>query len=292
MPQRWNEAGHREYTGVGWYRTRFSLPPLVPATGAYLELGKIADADEAFLNGVKVGQTGDFPPGDRGASQAFRRYRVASETLNWGGDNVLALRVFGGGGGGGGLWSLHRDAPPRTWVVEGAPRWWTVVLVNWEDEPLPMSLPLAALGIAGARFTAYDVWRDAPLADLKDAVTVTLEPRSALTLGVRPAAARPLVIGTTRHIVQGAIDVTEETWDATTRRLAAKATNLDQRPYAVTVAVPKGMRPGTCKADVPCTVRRLETGHAVIEWATGGDGRDIKWELSFRSTTTTRKGKG
>ncbi len=151
-----------------------------------------------------------------------------------------------------------------------------------------MSLPLAALGIAGARFTAYDVWRDAPLADLKDAVTVTLEPRSALTLGVRPAAARPLVIGTTRHIVQGAIDVTEETWDATTRRLAAKATNLDQRPYAVTVAVPKGMRPGTCKADVPCTVRRLESGHAVIEWPSGGDGRDIKWELSFRSTTSAR----
>src|SRR5438034_1019531 len=61
VPQRWSEAGHRDYTGVGWYRTRFSLPPLVPAKGAYLELGKIADADEAFLNGGKVGQTGDFP---------------------------------------------------------------------------------------------------------------------------------------------------------------------------------------------------------------------------------------
>jgi len=292
VPQRWNEAGHRDYTGFGWYRTRFSLPPLVAGRSLYLELGKIADADEAFLNGLKVGQTGDFPPSDRGASQAYRRYRVAAETLNWGGDNVLALRVFAGAGAGGGLWSLHRDAPPRAWVVEGAPRWWTLVLVNWEDEPLPTSLPLGALGIAGARFTAYDVWRDAPLADLKDAVAVTLEPRSTLTLGVRPAAARPLVIGTTRHVVQGAIDLTEETWDGAARTLAAKATNLDDRAYRVTVAVPKGMRPGTCKADVPCTVRRLETGHAVIEWAAGGDGRDVHWELSFRSAAaTTRKGK-
>src|SRR5438270_1902597 len=252
VPQRWNEAGHRDYTGFGWYRTRFSLPPLVPARPVYLELGKIADADEAFLNGVRVGGTGDLPPGDRAVSQAYRRYRIASDTLNWGGDHVLALRVFGGGGGGGGLWSLHRDAPPRTWVVEGAPRWWTVVLVNWEDEPLPTSLPLAALGIAGARFTAYDVWRDAPLADLKDAVTVTLEPRSTLTLGVRPAAARPLVIGTTRHVVQGAVDITEATWDAAARTLAAKPGNLDARAYAVTVAVPKGLRPGTCMADVAC----------------------------------------
>ena len=291
VPQRWNEAGHRDYTGFGWYRTRFSLPPLVPARPVYLELGKIADADEAFLNGVRVGGTGDLPPGDRAVSQAYRRYRIASDTLNWGGDNVLAVRVFGGTGGSGGLWSVHRDAPPRAWVVEGAPRWWTAVLVNWDDEPLPTSLSLGALGIAGARFTAYDVWRDAPLADLKDTVTVTLEARSTLTLGLRPAAARPLVIGTTRHVVQGAVDITEETWDAAARTLAAKSVNLDARAYAVTVAVPKGLRPGTCKADVPCTVRSLETGHAVIEWAAGGDGRDIKWELSFRSTPTTRKRK-
>jgi len=293
VPQRWNEAGHRDYSGVAWYRTRFSLPPLVPGRPVYLELGKIADADETFLNGVKAGHTGDFPPSDRGAAQAYRRYRVAPEMLNWGGDNVLAVRVASGpgAGGGGGLWSVHRDAPPRAWVVEGAPRWWTVVLVNWGDEPLTTAVPLAALGIAGARFTAYDVWRDVPLADLKDAVTVTLEPHSTLTLGVRPAATRPLVIGTTRHVVQGAVDITEETWDAATRTLAATSANLDGRAYTVTVAVPKEMRPGTCKANVPCTVRRLESGHAVIEWPAGGDGRDIKWELSFRSTPTTRKGK-
>src|SRR5438876_322915 len=292
VPQRWSEAGHRDYTGVAWYRTRFSLPPAAPGRSLYLELGKIADADEAFVNGVKVGQTGDFPPAERGAAQAYRRYRVPSETLNWGGDNVLALRVFSAAGAGGGLWSVRRDMPPRAWVVEGLPRWWTVVLVNWEDEPLPTSIPLSALGLTGTWFTAYDVCRDTPLADLKDAITVTLEPRSARTLGVRPTAARPLVIGTTRHVVQGAIDVTEETWDAAARTLAARSTNLDGRAYAVTVAVPKGMRPGTRKADAPCTVRRLETGPAALEWAAGGDGRDIKWELSFRATPTTRKGKG
>ncbi|HYT69960.1 MAG TPA: hypothetical protein VEK78_01180, partial [Gemmatimonadales bacterium] len=63
----------------------------------------------------------------------------------------------------------------------------------------------------------------------------------------------------------------------------AKSANLDGTAYAVTIAVPKGMRPGACKADVPCAVKRLESGHAVLEWAAGADGRDIKWELSFRS---------
>ena len=152
-----------------------------------------------------------------------------------------------------------------------------------------MSLPIAVLGIAGAKFDGYDVWRDAPVTDVKDSLTFTLEPRSARTLAIRPAVARPQVIGTTRHIVQGAVDIADETWNASTRKLNARSTNLDGRAYAVTIAVPKGLRPGACKADVPCTVKRLESGYAVLQWAAGGDGRDIGWELTFKSTTPTRK---
>ena len=200
---------------------------------------------------------------------------------------MVAVRVSGSGG----IWSVRRSRPPRVWVAEGAPRWWTVVIVNWETEPLDMSLPLATLGITGAMFDAYDVWQDAPVANLKGGLALALEPRTARTIAIRPTAARPQVIGTTRHVVQGAVDVADESWDPTTRTLKAKATNLDARAYAVTIAVPKGLRPGACKADVPCTVRRLESGHALLEWPAGGDGRDIRWELSFRTTAATRKGK-
>jgi len=294
VPKRWEEAGHPDYDGYAWYRTRFSLPTAPPlragrsravegsqGRAVYLELGKVDDADETFLNGVKVGQTGDFPPNYRGDWQAYRRYRVPADALNWGGENVLAVRVYDGGGAGG-IWSVRRDRPPANWVVEGAPRWWTVALINWEEEPRQVAVPLGTLGISGARFDAYDVWRDAPLAVPKDALLGTLDPHSTLTVALRAAAAHPQIIGTTRHIVQGAVDIADEVWEAATRTLKAQAVNLDSRAYAVTVAVPKGMRPGACKADVPCTVRRLESGHAVLEWAAGGDGRDIHWELSFR----------
>jgi hypothetical protein len=288
VPQRWDEAGHPDYSGVAWYRTRFALPHkgegTTEARKVYLELGRIDDGDETFLNGVKVGATSE--------PHAYRRYPVPPEPLNWGGENVLAVRVSASRGSvGGGIWSVRRDRPPIRWVAEGAPRWWTVVLVNWEDDTRAVAEPLAALGIGGARFAAYDVWRDVPLPDATDSLAATLEPRSALVVALRPAAARPQVIGTTRHLVQGAVDIVDETWEAATRTLHAKSANLDGRAYAVTITVPKGMRPGVCKADVPCTVKRLETGHAVIQWAAGGDGRDIKWELSFRSATAHRKGK-
>ena len=287
VPARWEQAGHPDFDGYAWYRARFTLPPSPPARSAYLELGKVAEVDETFINGVQVGQTGAFPPDSRGEPDAFRRYRVPSDALNWGGENVLAVRVYDGGGAGrGGLWSVRRDRPANIWIAEGAPRWWTVVLANWEDEAEQQSVPLVALGLTGARFSAYDVWRAAPLPDLTDALTAKLDAHSCITVGIRPAAARPQVIGTTRHVVQGAVDVVDEAWDATTRTLRARATNLDRRAYGVTIAVPKGMRAATCKADVPCSLRRLETGHAVLECAAGagagGNGSDLGWEITFR----------
>jgi hypothetical protein len=202
--------------------------------------------------------------------------------LNWGGENVLAVRVWGSARGAGGVWNVERDGPPRAWVAEGAPRWWTVVVANWQDEAQAVSLPLAALGITGAKFTAYDVWHDAALADLEDTLIATLEPRSARTVALRAVAARPQVIGTTRHVVQGAIDITDETWDAARRTVSAKSINLDSRAYAVTLAVPKGLRPVRCQANVPCSLRRLGAGPVVLSWPAGGDGRDITWELTFR----------
>jgi hypothetical protein len=294
IPSRWGEAGHPEYEGFAWYRTRFSLPPRPAGSErrpAYLALGKIAAADRTFLNGVQIGQTGDFPPNYRGDERAYRRYDVSGDLLNWGGENVLAVRVYGGAGAGG-IWSVQRDRPPHLWVAEGAARWWTVACVNWDDAPGEISVSLKAAGIVGAKFEGYDVWRDAPLALAGDPLTLVLGPRSVRVVALRAAAARPQVIGTTRHVVQGAVDIADETWDAATRTLQAKSVNLDGSAYAVTISVPQGLRAATCQADVACTLRRLASGHAVLAWPPGRDGRDIGWQLRFRPARTGGAGRG
>jgi hypothetical protein len=277
VPQTWEAAGHPDYDGEGWYRTRFVLPAPAgsgsdkPTPAARLELGKIDDADETFLNGVKLGETSGW--------RAYRRYATPPSVLNWGGENVLAVHVTDGGGPGG-FWSVRRDKPAGNWIVEGAPRWWTLVLVNWDDEPQSVTQSLAALGITGNRFNVYDIWAERPLADAQQTLKATIAPHSTLSVALRPPASRPQIIGTTRHVVQGAIDIADEGWDSTTRTLSVKSVNLDGRPYAVTIAVPRRWRPRTCKADAPCTVRRLETGHVVVEWA-AGVSTDLSWSLSF-----------
>ena len=227
------------------------------------------------MNGTRVGGASGW--------RAFRRYDVPAGGLNWGGENVLAVHVTDTGGAGG-LYSVTRDRPAGTWIVEGAPRWWTVVLVNWEDEPRKVAQSLAALGVtggaAGSKFSVYDVWAEQPLPDVQQTLNAILPPHTTLTVALRPTATRPQLVGTTRHVIQGAVDLGEERWDAAARTLHGTAVNLDGRPYAVTIAVPRALRPRVCKADVACSVKRLESGHAVISWPEGTSS-DLEWSLSF-----------
>jgi hypothetical protein len=126
------------------------------------------------------------------------------------------------------------------------------------------------------------------MADIQQTLTATIPPHATLTVALRSTLARPQrpqVIGTTRHIVQGAVDIRDEHWDAATRSLSAKSVSLDGRPYAVTIAVPRDMRARSCKSNIACTLKRLESGggHAVIEWP-AGTSADLEWTVTFGST--------
>lgn len=84
-----NLPGYDEgFAGVWWLRKHIFLAE-VPKTPLTLRLGRIVDADEAYVNGHKVGNTTyQYPP---------RSYTVPVSALKKG-DNVIALRVTSNGG--------------------------------------------------------------------------------------------------------------------------------------------------------------------------------------------------
>jgi hypothetical protein len=91
-------------------------------------------------------------------------------------------------------------------------------------------------------------------------------------VGLRPVANRPVILGTSRHVVQG-VDIEAEEWDATKRMLTVRSRRLDARPYTVTVTVPRGF--------VTTAARRLPTGHVVLEWPASDTVRELDWTLKF-----------
>jgi hypothetical protein len=158
-----------------------------------------------------------------------------------------------------------------------------------------MALDIGAHGIAGP-LLAYDVWRDARAGDVDGRWSARVAPRSATVLALRRKPRAPCVIGSTRHVVQGVVDLADERWDARRRVLSARAVRLDDRPYAVTIALPAGFRARACRSEIECRLEGARTGGQADE-RTGGptaaaagsgrllfpapEGRDFAWEVEF-----------
>ncbi|WP_228546161.1 glycoside hydrolase family 97 catalytic domain-containing protein [Halegenticoccus tardaugens] len=105
LPAMWEDhSGYTEDDVFGWYRTTITIPKSWDDydVDLLLQLGKIDDVDRTFFNGKPIGQTGSFPEeGFDTAWQVSRAYSVPSENVNYGGENVVAIRVYDAGGGGG-----------------------------------------------------------------------------------------------------------------------------------------------------------------------------------------------
>ncbi|WP_247004365.1 beta-galactosidase small subunit [Halosolutus gelatinilyticus] len=103
VPANWED--HSDYTEndvFGWYRRSIEIPESWAGYALEIPVGAIDDVDETFLNGEKIGQTGTFPEnGYETAWSESRRYAVEPSTVEFGGENVIAIRVYDGGGGGG-----------------------------------------------------------------------------------------------------------------------------------------------------------------------------------------------
>jgi cephalosporin-C deacetylase len=102
----WESQGYNAYDGYAWYRSKIIIPSAIKSKaekygGFMLNLAKIDDTDEAYFNGIKVGQTGKFPPEYEGQYNVERTYEIPMKHIQWDQANTIAVRVFDNGGGGG-----------------------------------------------------------------------------------------------------------------------------------------------------------------------------------------------
>ena len=95
VPSKWEDEGFNGYNGYAWYRTSFNGTDMPGKELGYnLVLGYIDDVDEVYFNGRKIGASGSFPPRFHTAYNAHRNYYIPSELIDFGGRNVIAVRVY------------------------------------------------------------------------------------------------------------------------------------------------------------------------------------------------------
>jgi len=92
VPGSWEEQGYYGYDGIAWYRKSFNAGSDLQNQNLYIELGYIDDVDEVFINGVKIGATGTFPPFYKTAYNSHRIYFIPKKLVKT--ENIIAVRVF------------------------------------------------------------------------------------------------------------------------------------------------------------------------------------------------------
>lgn len=101
VPGKWESQGFSDYDGIGWYRKKFTVSSKLRDKKLVVLLGKIDDIDEVYLNGKLIGSTGNFKKlkdfNKENQWQRLRSYFIIDNSLiNFGGENVISVRVYDG----------------------------------------------------------------------------------------------------------------------------------------------------------------------------------------------------
>jgi sialate O-acetylesterase len=92
IPGYWEDQGIKDLNGVVWYRKEIDIPASMVGKATKVFLGRIVDADELYINGVRVGNTTyQYPQ---------RRYAIPANVLK-AGKNMFVVRVTNNAGKGG-----------------------------------------------------------------------------------------------------------------------------------------------------------------------------------------------
>lgn len=88
----------RDRVGTFWYRTRVTPPAAWAGRDLALVIGAVDDFDTTYLNGERIGETGDAVPHHW---ETPRRYVIPARLVRFGQGNTLAVKVHNGAYAGG-----------------------------------------------------------------------------------------------------------------------------------------------------------------------------------------------
>lgn len=80
--------------GIFWIRKSVHIPEEARGNLQGLILGRIANADVTYFNGVRIGSHGHFPPHEKSMWNFPRHYRIPETLIRYGEDNIIAVRVW------------------------------------------------------------------------------------------------------------------------------------------------------------------------------------------------------
>jgi hypothetical protein len=177
------------------------------------------------------------------------------------------------------------DGWPRVYDFAVTPDWHQLTLFN---NTLPtreeaIAVPLAgdtadgALGLdSGADYHVYDFWNDTYVGSFKGSgtLTQTLRPGEARMLSVRKVQDHPQIVSTSRHIMQGHLDLSDVKWE--NNSLSGKAMVAGGDPTRIVIAL-NGRTPVATPG-----MRISADGKLAVITLERQKNETIEWNLAFQ----------
>lgn len=138
---------------------------------------------------------------------------------------------------------VFENQPARIWHLadtRGGVRRDIVALYNWSRTTASISCPASRVGLPPAsEYVGFDFWNNKFIPPFKDNVQSDLAVGgSCRILAIRPTANHPQLISTSRHLTQGIVDVTGESWDAGEGILSGTSSVVAGDTYELRIVVP------------------------------------------------------
>ncbi len=154
--QSWEEQGYPGYDGLGWYRQWVSIPSSWQGSTLRLIASGVDDEYDLYINGELLRHYGQYPDRSVWGWQTIARVDPA---IDFGGENLIALRVNDWGGDGG-IWrdvALRRSVPLDGYraflpepIIDEAPAWLELYWAAWQMAWDKVAFGTAENGLAEA----------------------------------------------------------------------------------------------------------------------------------------------
>ena len=199
--------------------------------------------------------------------------------------------------------SHHGIARPVDFFEHPAPSLWLVS----DREPNPTRQTLAFFNIVPYKHTigdtlekigldpskeyvGFDYWGNKLVGPFKGRIETVLNSTQCLILSVMPVSDHPRLISTSRHVTQGILDVTAESWDPASKSLQCGSRLVGNDPCEMRVVLPDdsdkwkpgglALSPADVSAGVSAGPIRRE-GNLLRFTITSKTDRDASWKLAF-----------
>jgi hypothetical protein len=189
----------------------------------------------------------------------------------------------GGGYGFGRPMDLLENNPPTLWdfrVNRPFAEWHVVGLFNWSGQEASRKLTFRSLGLdQEAPLHLVDFWQNRYLGIHRDFYSTVLPPWSCQVLAVHKQRNHPHILSTSRHILQGAVEIRESEWNDGQCTLRGVSHMIKDNPYDIVIhtgnRVPQYIRNATLLAAEEPGILRVRLSSTRT--------RELEWSISFNS---------